>query len=381
MSEATFSKRWPLCRLFGIPVRIDMSWLFLAVLVTWSLAEGYFPGVYSELTPRIYWSMGLVGALGLFASILLHEVSHALVARRFDLQIEGITLFLFGGVAEMADEPKDAKSEFFMAVAGPIASAGLSLLFMLLAEFLEAVAWPAPVIAVVGYLALINGILAAFNLVPAFPMDGGRILRAILWYQRDDMVAATRIASRAGDIFGILLIGLGLLSLLSGQVIGGIWWGLIGLFVRKAARQSYQEVLMRRLFAGHSVRDYMTSNVVTVPWEGHIGSFIDDILLSKHHDLYPVERGGRPVGYILTRDVMALPSETREISDVGRILHPLTDDIVIGPKQSVLEALAKMRRSGNSRLLVVEGDRLSGLITLKDLLDFFALKMGLGELT
>jgi len=380
LSEATFHKRWPLCRLFGIPVRIDVSWLFLAVLVTWSLAVGYFPVAYAGLSPRIYWSMGVVGALGLFASIILHEVSHALVARRFDLQIDGITLFVFGGVAEMADEPKTAKGEFLMAAAGPIASAGLSIAFLLLTVLLEAQAWPVPLIGVIAYLAMINGVLAVFNLVPAFPMDGGRILRAFLWYRRGDLVDATRVASRAGDGLGLIMIGLGVFSVLSGQVIGGIWWALIGLFVRQAARQSYQQVQMRRLFAGHSVRLYMTEPVVSVPWETRIGSFIQDTLLHQHHDLYPVVRDGRLAGYILTRDVMALPIETRDISAIDRIVHPLSDEMTIAPDAAVLDALAKMRRGGNSRLLVVADDRLVGIVTLKDLLDFFSLKVGLGEL-
>ena len=380
MSEATFNRRWPLCRLFGIPVRVDVSWLFLALLVTWSLAVGYFPVVYDGLSPKTYWSMGIVGALGLFASIVLHEVSHALVARRFDLRIDGITLFLFGGVAEMADEPKSAKGEFLMAAAGPLASAGLALAFLLLAGLLEAWALPLPLVGVTFYLGMINGVLAAFNLLPAFPMDGGRILRAFLWYRRGDLVEATRVASRAGDVLGLVMIGLGVFSVLSGQVMGGIWWGLIGLFVRQAARQSYQQVLMQRLFAGHRVRRYMTAPVVTVPWEARIGTFVDDTLLTKHHDLYPVMRDGRPTGYLLTRDVMALPSESRGISEVGRIAHPLSDDMTIAPEAAVLDALAKMRRGGNSRLLVVAEGRLVGIVTLKDLLDFFSLKLGLGEL-
>ena len=375
-----FEKRWSLCRLFGIPVRIDFSWFFLAVLVTWSLARGFFPELYPALPEAIYWSMGILGALGLFASILLHEVSHALVARRFGLQIEGITLFIFGGVAEMAEEPKSARGEFFMAIAGPLASGFLAVFFFMLARLLEALTLPTSLTGVIAYLALINGILAIFNLIPAFPMDGGRVLRAILWYRREDLRSATHTASRAGDIFGLVMIFLGLLSILSGQIVGGIWWCLIGLFVRQAARQSYQQVLMRQVFMGHPVSAYMTRAVVTVPWKTKVGAFITDSLYPHHHDLYPVVREGRLVGYLLTCDVLGLPTETRNLFDIGKVMRPLSSDITIASNSDALDALAQMRRSGNSRLLVFDDERLAGVITLKDLLDLFALKIDLGEI-
>ena len=192
-------KQWPLFKLFGIRVQVDASWLVLAVLVTWSLAQGLFPQFYPGLKASTYWSMGFVSMIGLVASIVLHETSHAVVARRHGLPISHITLFLFGGVAELTEEPKTARAEFLMAIAGPLASGALALGFLAVARLLVVLDAPAALQGVTYYLAAINGLLAVFNLIPAFPLDGGRVLRAVLWYRRGDLHAATRTASRNGE--------------------------------------------------------------------------------------------------------------------------------------------------------------------------------------
>ena len=177
-----FGRGFRLFEILGFEVKIDASWLILAVLVTWSLAGGYFPQNYQGLAPASYLWMGVAGALGLFASIIFHELSHSLVARRYGMPIRGITLFIFGGVAEMEDEPPTAQAEFLMAVAGPIASGALALSFYIVGLLGEGIAAPVPVLAVAGWLAFVNTMLAVVNLVPAFPLDGGRMLRAALWY-------------------------------------------------------------------------------------------------------------------------------------------------------------------------------------------------------
>ena len=198
-----FGHRMKLFKLLGFEVRIDASWIVIAVLVTWSLAKGAFPSWYPNLTPATYWIMGVVGALGLFVSIVAHEFCHSLVARKFGMPMKGITLFIFGGVAEMGDEPPTAKAEFMMAIAGPLSSlaiGGCCYLIYLLGLQSQ---WPTPVNAVNYYLFYINVILAAFNLLPAFPLDGGRVLRSILWGAKGNMRWATRVSSSIGSAFGL----------------------------------------------------------------------------------------------------------------------------------------------------------------------------------
>ena len=241
-----FGRSITLFKLLGFSVRIDISWIVIASLVTWSLATGLFPQRYENLSAGTYWLMGAVGAIGLFVSIIFHELCHSLVARMFGLTMSGITLFIFGGVAEMDGEPESARVEFLMAAAGPLSSIFLAVCFLAVYGFREAMHFPVEISGVIAYLGLINLALAAFNLVPAFPLDGGRILRAALWSWKDNMRWATRTASRIGSGFGLALILLGLLSVLRGNFIGGMWWFMIGMFLRSAANMSYKQLITRQ---------------------------------------------------------------------------------------------------------------------------------------
>ena len=237
-----FDDRITLFTLFGFKVQVDASWIVIALLVTWSLATGYFPSSYEDLAPGSYWLMGIVGAAGLFASIIFHEFWHSAVARHFGLPMKGITLFIFGGIAEMSQEPDRPKTEFLMAVAGPVASVFLGFGFYGLQSVAEAGGEPTILGGVLGYLAFINWLLAGFNILPAFPLDGGRILRSILWSIRDDLMWATRVVCRIGSGFGVALILLGIITMLGGYMINGIWYIVIGLFLRGAAASSRQRL-------------------------------------------------------------------------------------------------------------------------------------------
>lgn len=372
-----FGRPIDLFTLFGFRVRLDASWFILAVLVTWTLAAGLFPNVYEGLSTTTYWVMGVLGALGLFVSIVVHEFFHALVARRNAIPMRGITLFIFGGVAEMDAEPPSARAELLMAGAGPLASVLIGVGALALGALLGDVL-PVPVAGVIGYLGSINLLLAAFNLIPAFPLDGGRILRAGLWHWKRDLRRATRIASRIGSGFGLALILLGVLRVIgAGDFIGGMWWFLIGMFLRGAANASYQQVLLRQALEGEPVRRFMKPDPVAVPATLPVGEFVEDYVYRHHHKLFPVVENGQLTGCVTTQQVKAVPREewqTRHVRDIATSCVP---DNTVTPDMDALEALARMRRTGASRLLVAEGERLIGILTLKDLLEFFALKVDL----
>ena len=374
-----FGRSIPLFKLAGFQVGADWSWLLLALLVSWTLATGVFPSYYPGLTPGIYWSMGVIAAAGLFASIVLHELAHAVVARRFGLPIRGITLFIFGGVAEMEGEPPTAKAEGLMAIAGPIASFLIGLGCWLAARAAVASGAGEPVVGVLGYLASINVILAVFNLVPAFPLDGGRVLRAVLWYWKGSLRWATRIASWIGGAFGIALIVLGVWQVLTGDFVGGMWWFLIGLFVYAAAQASYQQVLIRESLRGVPVHRLMTANPITVPPSISVAQLIDDYVYRHHYNLFPVVENGRVIGCVGINDVKRLPRERWASTTVSSIMQPCSPETAIRPDLEATEALALMNRSGNSRLLVTDGDRLLGVVTLRDLLKFLTLRLDLEE--
>ncbi len=368
-----------LFELLGFKIRVDISWLFLALLVTWSLAKGVFPAWYKDegLSEAVFWWMGIAGMAGLVFSLIFHELSHSLVARHYGLPIKGITLFIFGGVAEMTEEPKSAKVEFWMAIAGPIASFVLALAFYLLAGLGRAQGLPVPVTGVLGYLGFINLLLGGFNLIPAFPMDGGRVLRAALWYWRGDLRQATRIASGAGKGFGMGLMLLGLLSVVTGNFIGGMWWFLIGLFVRGAAEASYQQMITRRLFEGEPVRRFMTHETVAVPPDLPLASFVEDYVYEYHYDLFPVVSEGRLLGAVSTRQVKTVPREAWPYRRVAELMAPCTEENTVDPGMDAIAAMSLMRRTGATRLIVAVGDRLVGIVALKDMLELFSLKMDL----
>ena len=362
-----FGRGYRLFRLYGFEVKVDPSWGILALLVTWSLAEGLFPYFVEGLSRGVYWTMGVVGVVGLLCSIVLHEFSHSLVARRYGMPIHGISLFIFGGVAEMHEEPPNAKSEFMMAIAGPVMSVVLAVLFYRLYLFTDGAAWPRPVPAVLFYLTYLNGLLAGFNLVPAFPLDGGRVLRAALWGWRGDIDWATRIAARIGSGFGAFLAGLGVYFILTGRVIGGLWWILIGAFLHNAAMGSYRQLLMRERAGGQRVRDLMTTTPVTVEADLSVGEWVRNYVYKFHFQMYPVMEEGALAGCVHSRDLRGVPEgewERLRVRDLGHRCHA---ENTVRPDDDAGEALSRMTQSGNTRLLVVEDGRLVGILTLKDM--------------
>ena len=373
-------KRIVLFEILGFKVQVDASWLFLALLVTWSLAMSLFPAWYAGLSIAAYWWMAVFSMLGLVFSLIFHELAHSLVARRFGLQIRGITMFIFGGVAEMEEEPGSPRAEFLMAVAGPIASAFLALAFLVLVAMGSALGVADPVLGVLDYLSFVNGLIAVFNLLPGFPLDGGRMLRAALWHFKGSLREATRIASRWGQGLGVALMALGGLNVLTGNFVGGMWWFLIGLFLHGAARASFTQLLTRQAFEGETVRRFMTKNPITVPPDLTLDGFVEAYLYRSHHDLYPVTDAGRLIGGMSVRQLKGVPQEDWHLLRVAEVLEPSTPQNTVSADTDAVRAMALMQQNTLSRLMVVDGDRLVGIVTLKDMLDLFAIKMDLDGL-
>jgi Zn-dependent protease/CBS domain-containing protein len=372
-----FNRQVTLCDILGFKVRLHVSWIFLAALATWSLARGYFPEYYLGLSDSTYWWMGIVAMMGVFGSLVVHEFAHAWVARRYDMPISNITLFIFGGVEQMDKEPPSPKAEVLMAIAGPLSSFALSGGFYLAFEVGYQTHLPLPALGVLGCLAAANSLLGGFNLIPAFPLDGGRALRAGLWHWRKDFRRATQWASRAGSIFGLLLILSGLAYVITGNFIAGMWWFIVGLYLRGAAATSYYQVVARTMLGGEPIQRFMTPNPVTVSSDLSVEKLVEEHFYRTLHTMYPVVDETRLVGCINSKQISGIPRDRWSRLLVRDIALPCSKDNTVDRETGVLAALALMNRTGNSQLLVVDGDRLAGIVTLKDLLKLLALKLDL----
>ncbi len=373
-----FGKRIPLFKLLGFSVSIDMSWFVLAVLIIWTLTTNVFPDYFKDFSKATYLWMGIAGALGLFASVVFHEFCHSLVARRYGLPMRGITLFIFGGVAEMGEEPGNPKTEFLMAVAGPASSvllaAGLYLTYILGGY----IGWIGPARAVIWLLARLNVALAVFNLLPAFPLDGGRVLRSILWAIRGNLRWATRIASQLGSGFGLFLIIMGVLQFIGGYgFVSGLWLALIGMFIRNASQMSYKQLLMRRTLGGEEIWRFMKTDVITVPPSISIEQLINDYFYRYHFKMFPVCDGDILLGCITSSQVGRIQRERWKGLTVADLVKPCSAENTISPHADAVMALSIMNRTGNSRLMVVDAGRLVGIVTLKDMLKFLDIKIDL----
>jgi Zn-dependent protease/CBS domain-containing protein len=372
-----FGKRYDLVTVLGITLRIDSSWLVVAALLSWMLTNSFAIG-YSELSTTTHWIMGLAGVLGLFGSVVLHEFGHAIMARQVGLSIRGITLFFFGGVAEMDSEPPSPGAEFLVAVAGPAVSFLLAIACFVTYGLFWGVAVTPAALGVIEYLGLINLALLIFNLVPAFPLDGGRVLRSALWYWKRDLRWATSIASRIGRGFGTLMIAIGIIEIIARQdMVGGLWKCLIGMFLRNAAQASYRQVMLRRNLEGESVRRFLKTDPIVVPRAISIADLVENYVYKYHLKLFPVVDNDRLIGCVATEQIKGLPQIEWARQSVGTIVTPCSPTNTISPDTGATAAMALMSRTGTDRLLVVEDGRLVGIITLKDLLEYLTLKVEL----
>ncbi|MDP2306826.1 MAG: site-2 protease family protein [Pseudomonadota bacterium] len=369
-----FGRRFPLLRLFGFQVRADAGWLIIALFVTWSLALGAFPAIVPGLSAGVYWVMGFVGAMGLFASILLHEVSHALVARRYGLETRFITLWLFGGVAETVSEPPSALVELRVALAGPLCSFLLAIAAMALGLAVDYAGLPVAVASLLVYLGWMNLVLAIFNMLPGFPLDGGRVLRAILWQVRGDLYSATRAASRVGQGIGIFLMAAGVLVGLGGNLLGALWWILIGSFLRRAAVSSMQQLDIQRVLEGVAVHRVMDRVPLVVSQSLSLERFVQDYAFVRGRMRFPVTQGDQLVGYVDVADVRAIPEADWPVRTVESVARPPSPSAVIDPDANGAEALRRMQEADATTLLVASDGRLEGVVTLDDLVRILGVK-------
>lgn len=353
-------------RIAGIQVGINWSWLVVFALIVWSLAAGVFPAENEGLSDATYVAMGVAAALLFFASILLHEMGHALQARREGVEIDGITLWLFGGVARFRGMLPSARAELRIALAGPAVSFALGGGFVGLAALLPG---PEPIDAVSAWVGFINWFLLAFNLIPALPLDGGRVFRALLWLRSGDFVRATRVAGGAGRGFGYLMIVAGLLMVFFVQDAGGLWLVFLGWFLMGAAQAELQAVVTREAIGDLRVSDLMTRDPVVTRPDITLGHFMDHIVWPNRFTTYPVVDGeGRPVGLLPFRRVAEVPRDEWDHRHVADCMLPVSDVPAVAEDTPAPDALEAVGGSGARRALVVRDGILVGLISVTDLM-------------
>jgi Zn-dependent protease len=366
-----------LFRVAGIRISLDISWFIIFALVLLALSVGYFPRNFPGQEPQTYWIAGFIATLLFFASVLFHELSHSLVAIRSGLEIPEITLFIFGGVSRLSQEPKDPVTELKIALVGPISSFVLAAFFWLLKTVFRGLE-PTLLVAVLGYLAWINLALGVFNLIPGFPLDGGRVFRALWWWKTGSLTRATKIASDIGKGFAVALMILGGLQIFAGALLSGLWLVFIGMFLRGMSVQGYEEVVIRKALEGVRVDEIMVKDVVSAPPDLTVAALVHDYILKYAFRGFPVVENGRVLGVVSIAAVQEVPPEEQTSTPVQRIMTPLSDAMLISAKASLADALLKMSREGEERLLVASQGRLQGMVTKTGLLRFVQIKQILG---
>ena len=362
-----------LFKIAGIRISLDYSWFIVFALVIWSLSAGYFPRNFPGQTTQTYWIAGLIATFLFFASVLIHELSHSLMAMRSGIHIPEITLFLFGGVSKLSEEPRDPKTELKIAIVGPLSSFGLALLFWAMLKLFSG-SGVSLTKAVLHYLAWINLALGIFNLIPGFPLDGGRILRALRWWKTGSLTQATKLASDVGKGFAVALMLLGGLQIFAGFLIGGLWLLFIGMFLRSVAEGGYQEVVVRQMLQGVQVDEVMVREVVSVAPDLPLNQLINGYFLHYGYKGFPVVQGGRVLGMVSVFNVKGLSEDEQKNKTVAQVMEPLSDDLLISPQVSLTEALSKTGQTEAGRLVVMQGGKMIGLISKTGLLRYLEMK-------
>jgi Zn-dependent protease/CBS domain-containing protein len=349
----------------GIDVHLHVSWLVVAGLVTWSLATSFFPAAVPGARPAEHWILGAVAAALLFASVLVHELAHSLVARHRGLDVRSITLFIFGGVSNLAGEAKQPGAEFQIAVVGPVTSFILGAVALLAAT---TAGQGTPVEAMAGYLAVVNIVLGAFNLVPGFPLDGGRVLRSIVWSATNDLRRATEIATGVGQIVAWGLMLWGFWRVLDGDVFGGIWMAAIGWFLQNAAVASLQQTVLETRIRRLRVADVIRPDPSGVPPDTSVADLIERFVLPGARRAVPVVLDGEAVGIVTLSDIHPVPPERRRVTTVDQIMTPRERLVTVSPTTPLSAAIDALGSGDYEQVPVVDGGRLVGLLNRADVL-------------
>ncbi|MCS6852464.1 MAG: site-2 protease family protein [Gemmataceae bacterium] len=386
-------------KVLGIPFRLHWSWFLAIFLIAWTLARGFFPRTLPEMDGEggVFWVLGILAALGLFVSVLLHELGHALMARRLGVPVRGIRLFVFGGVAELGSEPKKPSHEILIAIAGPLVTVALIVFYELALGLILASSgvhwqltdgllhnlqggspWAAGACGLLFYLGFINLVVLLFNLVPAFPLDGGRVLRGLVWAATGNYLTSTRIAGGVGIGFAYLLFVAGILMVLGGNLLGGVWFFFLGMFLQHAAQSSIAYAQLQQLLGGVRVADMMQSRPVVIEAGTRLRDVVEQYLLRFPYKVYPVIRQGDLVGLLTLRAVQQTPRERWDELRAEDIAAPREAFPVVRPQEPVLQALRKLAESGHSRLPVVDNGSLVGLLCGRDVMELVKIRAGLG---
>jgi Zn-dependent protease/predicted transcriptional regulator len=369
----------PLFSVLGIRIVAHYSWFIIVALIVWVLAWGWFPTVLPGLSLSRYVSLGLITAFFFFASVLVHELMHSVVAVLSGIPVRRITLFLFGGVAEIMREPPDPGTELRIALAGPAMSAAIAAACWMIVGALGPETTRPGLRLAFYYIALANTVLLLFNLLPGLPLDGGRVLRAILWRVTKNLRRATRIASLSGKTISTLMIGGGIVAALWMRDLKlGIWLVLIALFLRQGADASYRQTMLRQSLEGVRVSSVMTKDVVTVPAGVTLSSLIDTYLLRHHFTSYPVMADGRPIGFVTIRAIKNVPRPQWATTTVEQAMIPLGPDTVLSPSDDLATTMRRMATTGLGRLPVVDArGELVGIVSRRDVMGYLQIKSDL----
>lgn len=356
-------------RIKGIDILVHWSWFVVFTLLTWWLSEGFFQAVHKDWSKETAWATSVITTLLFFTSVLLHELSHSLMARRLGLPVHSITLFIFGGVSALGAEPSSARQEFRVAIVGPLTSFALAAAFGILSGIaLLAGKEDTPPAAIAEYLAFINASVGVFNMLPGFPLDGGRVLRAGLWATSRDMLKATRWAANAGSFISFALIAIGVLSILAGAFVGGVWFIVIGWFLRNASESSYQQLLFRRTLEGTKVRDVINRSFVAAPPDLTLSQLVTEYMFGYSQRCTPIVVADDLLGLMTMGDLKRVPPEEWPTTSAFRAMTPKEKLLTVSPEDDVARALDIMAAHDVHQVPVLEGRTFLGFVTRSDIL-------------
>jgi Zn-dependent protease/CBS domain-containing protein len=354
-------------QIFGIPLGIDYSWFLVFVLFTWTFATGYYPAEFKNWPAVEYWTVGAVTAVMLFASVLLHELGHSWVALRYKIPVRGITLFIFGGISQISSEPTSALSEFWITIAGPIVSFVLAGIFALLTMIVSGFA---PLLALFIYLAYINLVLGAFNLIPGFPLDGGGILMAIVWGITHNRHRAVLFASVAGNVFAYLFIFYGAFQIFGGNLLNGLWTAFIGWFLLNASQGQLQQERIKGLLSGHKVSEAMSRNYTAIQSDTTLQYLVDDHILGGSRRSFIVEKAGQVIGLLTLHHLKDIPKDQWSTTTAAQAMIPASQMKQIRLDTELWDAIEEMDRDGVNQLPVMADSQIQGMLTREDVISY-----------